>query len=66
MSAEMVSHAPFVCRVRIHLSNLRCEARTLVEQRDILERAEREARERAQALMKELANSKLKISQVSG
>lgn len=50
--------------MRIHLSNLRCEARTLAEQRDILERAEREARERAQALMKELANSKLKISQV--
>lgn len=51
-------------RARIHLSNLRCEARTLTEQRDILERAEREAKERAQAVMKELANCRFKISQV--
>lgn len=52
-------------RVRIHLSNLRCEARTLAEQRDILENAEREARERAQFIMKELSSCRLKISQVS-
>ena len=51
-------------RVRIHLSNLRCEARTLAEQRDILENAEREAKERAQIIMKELSTCRLKISQV--
>ncbi len=51
-------------RARIHLSNLRCEARTLTEQRDILEQAERDAKDRAQTVMKELANSRLKISQV--
>ena len=51
-------------RARIHLSNMRCEARTLTEQRDILEQAEREAKDRAQAAMKELASSRLKISQV--
>ena len=51
-------------RARIHLSNLRCEARTLAEQRDILEQAEREAKERAQAVMKELSQCRLKISQV--
>ena len=51
-------------RARIHLSNLRCETKTLKEQRDILEGAEREARDRAQIIMKELANCRLKISQV--
>ena len=51
-------------RARIHLSNLRCEARMLAEQRDILEQAEREAKERAQAVMKELSQCRLKISQV--
>ena len=51
-------------RARIHLSNLRCEARTLAEQRDILEQAERQAKERAEAVMKELSQCRLKISQV--
>jgi kinesin family protein 5 len=51
-------------RVRVQLSNMRCEARSLTEQRAILEQAEREAKEKAQALMRELANCKLKLSQV--
>ena len=51
-------------RVRVQLSNMRCEARSLTEQRAILEQAEREAKEKAQALMKEVANCKLKLSQV--
>ena len=51
-------------RVRVQLSNMRCEARSLTEQRAILEHAEREARDKAQAVMKELANCKLKLSQV--
>ena len=51
-------------RVRVQLSNMRCEARSLTEQRAILEQAEREARDKAQAVMKELANCKLKLSQV--
>ncbi|CAI8013143.1 Kinesin heavy chain [Geodia barretti] len=50
-------------RVRVQLSNMRCEARSLTEQRAILEQAEREAKEKAQALMKEVANCKLKLSQ---
>ena len=62
-SSTDVSEEDFT-RARIHLSNLRCEARTLKEQRDLLEGAEREARERAQTIMKELATCRLKISQV--
>jgi chromosome segregation ATPase len=62
-SSTEVSEEDFT-RARIHLSNLRCEARTLKEQRDLLEGAEREARERAQTIMKELATCRLKISQV--
>ena len=64
-SSTDVSEEDFT-RARIHLSNLRCEARTLKEQRDLLEGAEREARERAQTIMKELATCRLKISQVGG
>ena len=52
-------------RVRVQLSNMRCEARSLTEQRAILEQAEREAKEKAQIVMKELANCRLKISQVT-
>ena len=62
-SSSEVSEEDFT-KARIHLSNLRCEARTLKEQRDLLEGAEREARERAQTIMKELASCRLKISQV--
>ena len=62
-SSSEVSEEDFT-RARIHLSNLRCEARTLKEQRDLLEGAEREARERAQTIMKELSSCRLKISQV--
>ena len=62
-SSAEISEEDFT-RARIHLSNLRCEARTLKEQRDLLEGAEREARERAQTIMKELATCRLKISQV--
>ena len=62
-SSTEISEEDFT-RARIHLSNLRCEARTLKEQRDLLEGAEREARERAQTIMKELATCRLKISQV--
>lgn len=62
-SSTEISEEDFT-RARIHLSNLRCEARTLKEQRDVLEGAEREARERAQTIMKELATCRLKISQV--
>ena len=62
-SSMEISEEDFT-RARIHLSNLRCEARTLKEQRDLLEGAEREARERAQTIMKELATCRLKISQV--
>ena len=62
-SSMEVSEEDFT-RARIHLSNLRCEARTLKEQRDLLEGAERAARERAQTIMKELASCRLKISQV--
>ena len=50
----------------MQLSNMRCEARSLTEQRAILEQAEREAKEKAQIVMRELANCKLKISQVCG
>lgn len=63
-SSTEISDEDFT-RTRIHLSNLRCEARTLKEQRDILEGAEREAREKAQTIMKELATCRLKISQVN-
>lgn len=63
-SSIEVSEEDFT-RARIHLSNLRCEARTLKEQRDLLEGAEREARERAQTIMKELTTCRLKISQVT-
>ena len=62
-SSTEVSEEDFT-RARIHLSNLRCEARTLKEQRDLLEGAEREARERTTTVMKELATCRLKISQV--
>ena len=62
-SSMEISEEDFT-RARIHLSNLRCEARTLKEQRDLLEGAEREARERAQTIMKELTTCRLKISQV--
>lgn len=62
-SATDISDDDFA-RIRIHVSNLRCEARTLAEQREILEVAEREARERAQYVMKELSACRLKISQV--
>ena len=51
-------------RVRVQLSNMRCEARSLTEQRAILEQAERDARDKAQAVMKELSNCRLKISKV--
>ena len=50
-------------RARIHLSNLRCEARTLTQQRDVLERAELDARSRAQSAIKELSGYRLKMSQ---
>ncbi len=54
----------YYIQVRIHLSNLRCEARTLLEQRNVLENAEREARDKATTVIKELGVCRLKISQV--
>ena len=51
-------------KARIHLSNLRCEVRTLAKQREVLEVAEREARERAQSAVVELGSCKSKISEV--
>jgi len=46
------------------LSNLRCDVRTLTQQREVLEKAEHDAQERAIAIMKELTASKIRISQV--
>ena len=51
-------------KARIHLSNMRCEVRTLAKQREVLEEAEREARERAHCAMMELGSCKSKMSQV--
>ena len=51
-------------RARVHLSNLSCEARTLWEQRDLLERGEREAREGAESALRDLAHTRAKLSQV--
>ena len=62
-SVPEVSDEDFT-RVRVQLSNMRCEARSLTEQRAILEQAERDARDKAQAVMKELSNCRLKISKV--
>jgi hypothetical protein len=53
-------------KARIHLSNMRCEVRTLAKQREVLEVAEREARERAQGAVTELSACRTKISEVSG
>lgn len=53
-------------KARIHLSNMRCEVRTLAKQREVLEVAEREARERAKSAVVELDSCKGKISEVSG
>ncbi|KAL5496206.1 hypothetical protein EMCRGX_G012444 [Ephydatia muelleri] len=50
-------------RARVHLSNLSCEARTLWEQRDLLERGEREAREGAESALRDLAHTRAKLSQ---
>ena len=63
-SSSELSEEDFT-KARIRLSTLHCEARTLKEQRDILERTEREARERAESLLKELSGFRIKISQVS-
>ena len=52
-------------RARVHLSNLRCEARTLWEQRDILERAEKDAREEAQGAVRDLAHFRVRLAQVN-
>lgn len=51
-------------KARIHLSNMRCEVRTLSKQREVLEVAEREARERAQSAVTELGSCRNKISEV--
>lgn len=51
-------------KARIHLSNMRCEVRTLAKQREVLEVAEREARERAQTAVVELGTCKSKITEV--
>ena len=51
-------------RARVYLSNLSCEARTLAEQKDVLERGEREAREEAEGALRELAHTRAKLSQV--
>ncbi|XP_064401804.1 kinesin heavy chain-like isoform X2 [Halichondria panicea] len=61
-SSDIITDDDFA-RVRIHLSNLRCEARTLLEQRNVLENAEREARDKATTVIKELGVCRLKISQ---
>ena len=50
-------------RAKIHLSNMRCEARTLMEQRKILEQSEREAKEFAQDTARELSSCKQRLSQ---
>ena len=50
-------------RARVYLSNLSCEARTLAEQKDVLERGEREAREEAEGALRELAHTRAKLSQ---
>lgn len=62
-SSSELSEEDFT-KARICLSTLHCEARTLKEQRDILEQTEREARDRAESFMKELSACRVKISQV--
>ena len=52
-------------RARVHLSNLRCEARTLGRQRDVLERAEREARDEVQSSARDLAHLRSRLAQVN-
>ncbi len=52
-------------KARIHLSNLRCEVRTLAKQKEVLEGAEKQARDKAQSAMMELGSYKSKITQVS-
>lgn len=47
---------------RVHLSNMRIEARTLAEQRNILEQAEREAKSQAEMTMRELNTFRQKCS----
>lgn len=49
---------------RIHLSNLRSEVRTLAKQREVLETAEKKAREKAQCAAVELGSYKTKMAQV--
>lgn len=51
-------------KTRIHLSNMRCEVRTLAKQREVLEVAEKEARDRAQTAVVELGSCKTKIAEV--
>lgn len=51
-------------KARIHLSNMRCEVRTLSKQREVLEVAEKEARGRAQSAVAELSSCKAKITEV--
>lgn len=51
-------------KARIHLSNMRCEVRTLAKQQEVLEVAEKEARERAQSAVVELGSCKDKIVEV--
>lgn len=51
-------------RARIHLSNMRIEARTLTEQRNILEQAEKDAKNEAESALKELNTLRLKLSQL--
>ena len=51
-------------KARIHLSNMRCEVRTLSKQREVLEVAEKEARDRAQHALAELGTCKAKITEV--
>ena len=52
-------------KARIHVSNLRCEVRMLAKQREVLEKAEKEARDKAQAAAVELTTCKNKLSEVS-
>ena len=50
--------------LRSYFSNIRIEARSLVEQRNILEQSEREARDHADTSLKELSSCRLKYSEL--
>ena len=63
-STENVIDEEDFTRARIHLSNMRIEIRTLTEQRNILEEAEREAKSQAEASLRDLSSCRRRMSEL--